>query len=124
MKVLAFLLIACFAVAEDELPAAKRGVDLVRASAKDPDSLVIERIYAKTEHKPGHPWLCIRYRAKNSLGGYVREMAQYKGSSIDRDTLGGCASIESNWDRAVKRSWTDITEQYAKSVSASPRDSQ
>ena len=101
---------------------ALRGVDLLRDRIRDPDSLVIERVYAKTDHKPDQPQMCIRFRSRNGFGGYVRNMAEYEGgNSLDPNAdehFSPCAGIEQNWNRAVKKGWADITDEYLKAAVA------
>ena len=48
-------------------------VRLLRESLRDPDSLVLENVFAR------HPAyaICIRYRAKNGFGGYNREFVAF-----------------------------------------------
>jgi hypothetical protein len=117
MKKLALVVLLCAisASAEDEIANAQRGVALLREQMRDPDSLVIEHIYAKMDHKPDHPQMCIVYRAKNGFGGYGREIAEYTGKRMEADAgnaIGPCNGIERNWDRAVKKGWADITDKY------------
>lgn len=77
------------------------------------------------DHKPDHPLMCIVYRARNAFNGYERQMAEYKGvDSVNADagnSIGWCAGIERNWNRAVKKGWADITNEYLKATPA-PRD--
>jgi hypothetical protein len=105
--VLVVLLFTACAFGEDEVANAQRGVALLRDKMRDPDSLVIEHVYAKMDHKPDHPLMCIGYRAKNAFGGYGRQMAEYKGGdSVNADagnSIGWCAGIERNWNRASRR---------------------
>lgn len=120
------LLFAAIAFGEDNLLIATQGVKLVRDNAKDPDSLVIERIFLKTDRKPDHPQMCIRFRARNAMGGFVREMAEYKGGTnlIPNADQGfsPCNGIERRWDWMSKHGWVDLTDEYAKkaTVSAEP----
>ena len=67
----------------------------MRGALRDPDSLVVERVYGLLTHKPGHPMICIVYRARNRFNGYTRDLAEYHGSSLTPSTLGleGFATI-------------------------------
>ena len=62
-------------VARDYVSNAVRAADLLRARMVDPDSMVIEHVYAKPS-KPGHPLLCIPYRSRNGFGGYSHGVAE------------------------------------------------
>jgi len=111
-------------VASDEVRNAASGVELLRASLRDPDSMVVEHVYAKMSHKPDHPLICIAYRAKNGFGGYGYDIAEYKGGrSLQVETigkLGWCGGIERNLDRAIKKGWSDITAEYRAQSEAKP----
>jgi hypothetical protein len=106
----------------DEVQNALRGVALLRDTMRDPDSLVIEHVYARMSHKPDHPMLCISYRAHNGFGGYSHDVAEYKGgNNLNPGTLKGigwCTGIERNLDRLERKGWAEITEEYAKAASA------
>ncbi len=54
---------------------------LLRASLRDPDSLVIEDIYSRVPATA----VCMRYRAKNGFGGYVREQIVLFNLSLTRN---------------------------------------
>lgn len=120
MKTLAIavLFLTSCAFGEDEVANAQRGAALLREKMRDPDSLVIEHVYAKMDHKPDHPLMCIAYRAHNAFGGYSRQMAEYKGgdnvNSDAGESISRCAGIERNWKRASKKGWADITAEYFK----------
>ena len=92
-----------------------RAAELLRAKMLDPDSLVIEHVYAKIDHKPDHPLMCIPYRSRNSFGGYTHNVAEYKGGNDFRMGF-RCAGIERNLDRALKSGWVDMTNEYQKAV--------
>ena len=66
---------------------------------------------AKTE-------ICIGYRSRNGFGGYVREMAEYKGGNdlTAEPLFSRCPGIQTDG----KKSWTDITDEYRKAASAAP----
>jgi len=69
MKVLAFLLIACFAVAEDaSLARAVDGAKLLHSTMRDPDSFKIGKVWLMTGHKSDEA-VCYQYYAKNGFGG-------------------------------------------------------
>jgi len=104
-----------------EVKNAVAGVELLRDSLNDPDSLVVERIYARMEHKPDTPTICIAYRARNKFNAYIRDIAEYGGKSkILPQTLGKggwCGGIDRNLDRALSHGWADITDEYKKEAS-------
>lgn len=114
--VLVLLVCCCPLFAADEVAMAVHAVKVLHDNAKDPDSLVVEKIYANS--KSDKPQLCIRYRARNGYGGYEKEMAKYKGDKLEPDVLGGCFNIERKWDWATKKGWSDITDQYVKAAAA------
>ena len=107
----------------DEVKNATDGVAALRAVMREPESLVVEHIYAKMEHKVDRPVICISYRAKNGFGGFSAEIAEYKGGrSINPNMgrgFGWCSGIERNLDRAMAKGWSDITPDYQKSLSSS-----
>jgi hypothetical protein len=109
----------------DEVANAQRGVESLRGALRDPDSLVVERVYGLLTHKPGHPMICIVYRARNGFNGYTRDIAEYHGSSLMAGTLGPegfgtfgshCESVQRGWDRALRHGWADLTDEYAKAA--------
>ncbi len=57
----------------DNYAAAMVAVRLLRESLRDPDSLVLENVFAR---RPAYA-ICIRYRAKNGFGGYNREFVAF-----------------------------------------------
>lgn len=101
----------------DEVVIAKQGISLLHNNMKDPDSFRVEHVYAKMQHKAGHPLQCIVYRSKNSFGGYVHNVAEYKGG--DAMSMGFmCSGIERNLKRALAKDWQDITEECGVSTSS------
>jgi len=69
MKVLAFLLIACFAVAEDaSLARAVDGAKLLHSTMRDPDSFKIGKVWLMSGLKTGEA-VCYQYYARNGFGG-------------------------------------------------------
>lgn len=66
--------------------AIKAGQSL-KAAMRDPDSLVIEDAYGKTE-KHGLPYVCILYRAKNGFGGYNRDHVMFSMAGGDQSVRG------------------------------------
>jgi hypothetical protein len=106
----------------DEVENALHGVAALRDVMRDPDSLVIEHVYAMMGHKPDHPMQCIVYRARNGFNGYDRTIAEYKGgkdiNSDASNNFSHCGGIQRWWDKAVKHGWAEITEEYAKAASA------
>lgn len=97
---------------------ASHGVAVLRERMRDPDSLVIEHVYARMNHNPDHPLLCIAYRAHNGFGGYSNDIAEYRGGQdIHSETighLGWCGGIERNLKTAIRKGWADITDEYVK----------
>jgi len=69
MKVLAFLLIACFAVAEDaSLARAVDGAKLLHSTMRDPDSFKIGKVWLMSGLKSGDA-VCYQFYARNGFGG-------------------------------------------------------
>jgi hypothetical protein len=123
MKTLAVVLAlscASFAAASDEVATALHATDLLRAKMRDPDSLVIEHVYAKVDHKPDHPLMCIPYRSHNAFGGYSHGVAEYKGgnnlNAAGGESVGWCLGIERNLDKRLKKGWVDLTDEYFKAA--------
>src|SRR5438128_856534 len=117
MKSLAVVLIllgCAFGAASDEVAAALHATELLRARMRDPDSLVIERVYAKADHKADHPMMCIPYRSRNAFGGYSHGVAEYKGgnnlNAAGGESIGWCSGIERNLERAMKKGWVDLSD--------------
>ncbi len=100
-----------------EVSFALKAIELLRNRMRNPDSLVIEHVYAR---KTGKPLLCIPYRAHNAFGGFTNDIAEYKGgdsiSTSGLESIGWCAGIERNWNRAVKKGWVDISQDYFRAV--------
>jgi hypothetical protein len=124
-RLAAVLCFAVFALAADKVQSdtqtetknAIAGVEALRSVLNDPDSLVVERIYANMNHKPDKPTICIAYRARNLSNGYLHDVAQYSGKKIEAQTLGSmgwCAGIERNREHALSHGWADITDEYQK----------
>jgi hypothetical protein len=117
-SLLVLLVCCCPLFAQDNVAVALRGVDVLRENLKDPDSLVVEHIYINT--KSDKPQMCIRYRAKNSYGGYGREIVKYKGGNLlAADFLSSCVHVEDSWNWATKKGWIEITDDYMKAAAAS-----
>ena len=125
MKTLTMLLIMvavcrAFGTASDDVAGALRATELLRERMVDPDSLVIEHVYAKADHKPDHPLMCIPYRSRNGFGGYSHGVAEYKGgnnlNAAGGESMGWCLGIERNLDRAMKKGWIDLTDEYFKAA--------
>jgi len=120
MKMLLVLLVCCCPLfAEDNVAIAVRGVDILRENLKDPDSLVVEHIYINT--KSDKTQMCIRYRAKNSYGGYGREIVKYTGGNLLAVDIFGCVystctHVEDSWKWATKKGWIEITDEYLKAA--------
>src|ERR1700674_1222336 len=99
---LVLLVCCCPLFAEDNVAVAVRGVELLRNHVRDPDSLVIERIYVNSKSVKAP--MCIRYRSRNGFGGYVKEMAEYRGGDdLDSEPLlSRCPGLDADIDRTVK----------------------
>ena len=127
-KMLLVMLVCCCPLfAQDNVAVAVRGVELLRNHLRDPNSLIIERIYvlSKSVKAP----ICIRYRSRNGFGGYVREMAEYKGGdNLDSEPeFSRCPGLladvdQSVKDRAIKKGWVDITDEYLKVTMPAAKD--
>ena|SRR5438876_49952 len=105
---------------KDEVANALRAVALLRDVMRDPDSLVIEHVYALMSHKVDQPFVCIAYRARNGFSGYVREIARYKGHELSADEADrfttSCGEILQVWNRASAHGWADLTDDYFKAA--------
>ena len=120
LLVVLVLLGCAFGAASDEVAAALHATELLRARMRDPDSLVIEHVYAKADHKPDHPLMCIPYRSHNAFGGYTHNVAEYKGgenvNAAGDQSIGWCTGIERNLDKRLSKGWVDLTGEYLKAA--------
>ncbi len=116
------LMSASVFAADDNLASALRATTLLREKMVDPDSLVIEHVYAKGDRKSNRPLLCMPYRSRNGFGGYSHGVAEYKGGNdlnpSGDEGFGWCAGIERNLTRALKKDWVDLTDEYLKATAA------
>ncbi len=105
---------------KDEVANALRAVALLREAMRDPDSLVIEHVYALMSHKVDQPFLCIAYRGRNAFNGYDREIARYKGHELSAEGSDSfttsCGDILRGWNRAANHGWAEITDEYTKAA--------
>jgi hypothetical protein len=108
----------------DEVANAERGVESLRGVLRDPDSLVVEQVYGALMHKPGHPVICIVYRARNGFNGLTRDIAEYHADSLTPSTVGleGFAAIGLHcqemlrWKKLAEHGWADFTDEYVKAA--------
>ena len=113
---------------DGEVPTALQAVTVLRQQLLDPDSLVIEHVFASLYHKPQHPQLCITHRAHNSVGGYAYHVAEYTGGihlNLEAENMfaGRCADMfggsQNRWftpAQLERARWAEITDQYRKAV--------
>ena len=110
---------------KEEVANALRAVTMLREVMRDPDSLVIEHIYALMNHKVDQPFLCIAYRGRNAFNGYDREIARYKGHELSTDGSDAfttsCSEILREWNRASNHGWVDLTDEYFQAAKEAER---